>query len=348
MKHIKRMKHIKFQALAGALLILTMAFAGCSAPNGSSAGSSIGSSVSSESSSSVSGNTGDPSTITESSESSDDIAQSSGTVTDMTGREVQLPDPVERVVVLSAADCEIIYALGQEDKLVGRGEYCDYPLEAQSVESVQSGDDTNTEQIIALQPDLLVMSTMAQTIEQVEQFEKAGIAVVLSEAATIQEVYEAITLIGDCLDAADEADALVSDMKQSFDAVQGDLPEEGGSIYFEVSPLEYGLWTAGSDTFMDEIANMLHLDNSFSDVSGWAEVSQEQVIDRNPDYMVTISMVLGDGETPDQEILNRSGWEDITAVKNKQVLLMDSDVLSRPGPRLADAAKDLRELIYGS
>lgn len=66
---------------------------------------------------------------------------------------------------------------------------------------------------------------------------------------------------------------------------------------------------------MDEIANMLGLTNCFADVTGWGEISEEQVLERNPDYIVTISMYYGEGPTPEEEILSRTGWENVTAVK---------------------------------
>ena len=97
-------------------------------------------------------------------------------------------------------------------------------------------------------------------------------------------------------------------------------------------PLQYGLWTAGSGTFMDEIAAMLGLTNIFADVDGWAEVSQEQVIERNPDYIVTISMYYGEGPTPVEEILSRDGWADIAAVQNEAILNLPDNQLTRPGP----------------
>ena len=85
------------------------------------------------------------------------------TVTDMTGREITLEEPATRIVALTASDCEIICALGGMDLLVSRGTYCDYPAEVQEIPSVQSGYETNIEQIIALEPQVLLMSTMAQT-----------------------------------------------------------------------------------------------------------------------------------------------------------------------------------------
>ena len=114
------------------------------------------------------------------------------TVTDMAGREITLDAPATKVVALTASDCEILAALGAEDTLVGRGEYCDYPESVLEVPAVQSGADTNLEQIIALEPQVVIMAKMAQTEEQVAALEKAGIRVVVSDAQDIEGVYTAI------------------------------------------------------------------------------------------------------------------------------------------------------------
>lgn len=269
------------------------------------------------------------------------------TVTDMTGREITLEAPAARVVALTAADCEILYAIGAGDALVGRGEYCDYPAEVVNVPSVQSGAETNLEQIIALAPQALLMGTMAQTEEQVAALEAAGIQVIVSDAQNIDGVYAAINLIGAVVGKADEAAALVENMRQSFsDAAALAAGNEGKTVYFEVSPLAYGLWTAGKGTFMDEIATMLNLTNIFADLTGWAEVSEEQVLARNPDVIVTIAMYFGEGPTPDEEILSRAGWEGVAAVRDGAILNLPNNELSRPGPRLADGAKALGEFVY--
>lgn len=269
------------------------------------------------------------------------------TLTDMTGREITLDAPAERVVALTAADCEILYALGAGDLLVGRGEYCDYPAEVLDVPSVQSGYETNIEQIIALEPQVLLMSTMAQTEEQVQQLEAAGIHVVVSDAQDIEGTYTAINMIGTLTGKQAEAASIVESMQKTFDEIKANAGDGTKTVYFEVSPLQYGLWTAGSSTFMDEIANMLGLTNCFADVTGWGEISEEQVLERNPDYIVTISMYYGEGPTPEEEILTRTGWENVTAVKDGKILNLQNNELSRPGPRLADGAKAMYDFVYG-
>lgn len=264
-------------------------------------------------------------------------------VTDMTGREVNLKEPAARVVALTAADCEILYALGAGGTLVGRGAYCDYPAEVLLVPAVESGYETNLEQIIALKPDLVLLNTMAQTKEQVEMLEAAGIAVAASSAGDIAGVYEAIALIGALTGKDAEAAALVADMQADFAAL-AETPLSG-SIYFEISPLQYGLWTAGQGTFMQEIAELLGLTNIFEDLDGWAQVSQEQVISRNPNYILTTTADYGESPSPAEEILARAGWEGVTAIQNQAVISGFGDAMTRPGPRLAEGARMLKDAI---
>ena len=270
-------------------------------------------------------------------------------LTDMTGRTITLDAPATRVVALTAGDCEILYALGCGDALVGRGEYCNYPTQVLEVPAVQSGSETNMEQLLALQPQVIFMNTMDQSKETVEALERAGIQCVMSTAENVEGVYTAIRMIGTVMGKGTEAEALVSSMQNTFADLQSKTAGgEKKTVYFEVSPLQYGLWTAGTGTFMDEVATMLGLTNIFSDVEGWAAVSEEQVLLRDPDYIVTISMYFGEGPTPVEEILSRSGWKNVTAVKNGKILNLQNDELSRPAPRLAEGAQMMYDFVYGN
>lgn len=265
------------------------------------------------------------------------------TVTDMFDRTVTLAEPATRVVAMEAADAEILCALGAGDMLVGRGAYCDYPESILTLPVVNSGAETNVEEIIALAPQVVIMSAMAQTPEQVEALEAAGIQVVLTYAQNIDGVYEAIRLIGQVVGKAAEAEELVTGMQSAFAEIAAKAENTGKTVYFEVSPLQWGLWTAGANTFMDELAALCGLTNAFADVDGWAEISEEQVLARDPDYIVTITMYFGEGPTPVEEIMTRSGWENLKAVRSGAILNADSNMISRPGPRLADAARELYE-----
>ena len=267
-------------------------------------------------------------------------------VTDQKGRVIELSEPAKRVVALTASDCEIIYALGAEETLVGRGEYCTYPAEVTEVTMVASGSETNLEQIIALAPQVVLMNEMDQTEEQVNALEKAGIKVVVNDANNIEETYDSIEIIGTIVGKDAEAKAMVDSMKSAFAGMEAHKDIFAGkTVYFEVSPLEYGLWTAGPGSFMDEIATMMGLTNIFGDVDPWAQVSEEQVLQRNPDYIVSVAMYFGEGMTPVEEILSRPGWSNVTAIKNNDILNLQNDELSRPGPRLVDGAQLLFDMI---
>ena len=267
------------------------------------------------------------------------------TLTDMTGREVTLDAPAKRVVAITAANVEVLYALGAGDALVGRGEYCDYPEAALALPVVKSGAETNVEEILALEPDLVIMDTMAQTVEQVTALENAGLKVIITKEDGIEGVYEAIVLIGAAVGKDAEAASLVDSMKAAFADVAASAQGSGKTVYFEISPLQWGLWTAGKGTFMDELATMCGLTNVFADVEGWASVSEEQVLERNPDYIVTTSGYYGEGPTPVEEIMGRVGWEQVTAIVNGAVFNADNNQITRPGPRLVDAAQALLEFI---
>ena len=156
------------------------------------------------------------------------------TVTDMMGREITLDKPATKVIGLSSADCEIIYSLGAKDALVGRGEYCFYPEGVLSVPAISSGYETNVEQIIALQPEVVFMSSMNQSPETVKQIENAGIKVVVSEAVSVDEVYESINIIGTLLGKTAEAEKMTNEMKNKFDSLKTQAASQSGkSVYFE-------------------------------------------------------------------------------------------------------------------
>lgn len=269
------------------------------------------------------------------------------TVTDMYGREIALSEPATRIVALTASDCEILCALGCEDALVGRGEYCDYPESILEVPVVQSGADTNIEEILALEPQVVLMSDMAQSEEQVNALEENGVKVVISDANDISGVYTAIRMIGALMGKDAEAEALIADMQGTFDEIAAKSESTEKTVYFEVSPLQWGLWTAGANTFMDELASICGLTNAFADVDGWQAISEEQVLERDPDYIVTITMYYGEGPTPVEEILGRAGWNELKAVVNGAVFNADSNAISRPGPRLKDAAIELYNFVNG-
>lgn len=273
------------------------------------------------------------------------LAEGTGiTVTDMFGREITLAEPATRIVVMQPSDCEILCAIGCEDAIVGRGQYVDYPASILDVPVVQSGSETNVEEILKLQPQVVLMNSMDQSEEQVKQLEDNGVKVVVSNTTDIESVYTAIRLVGTVMGKDAEAEAVITDMKTTFDEIKAKASGEPKKVYFEISPPPY-LYSAGSTSYLNELAEICGGKNIFDDqADAWLMISEEQVIERNPDYIVLIT---GMGSQGVEEILSRNGWGDINAIKNKQVYNNDDNCMARPSPRLKDAAIELFNFVNG-
>lgn len=273
-------------------------------------------------------------------------------VVDMVGREVVLPEEdLTKVVILDPSNAEILFALDAGDVIIGRGMYVDYPAEVDDIPLVGTGDQLNVEEIIALEPQAVIMSTMGLTGDQLTAIETAGIAVIITEAWTIEEVYDSIKFLGSLVGRNEEAENLIADMEDTF-LTYSEMAEEradGSSIYYEISPLEYGLWSGGQGAFLHELGELLGLENIFADQEGWFEVSEEQVLAAEPDYIIT-TMESFDEEAPSptEEIMNRPAWEILPAVQNGNVYQVDNSEFTRPGPRLAEAIETLYDYIYGA
>ena len=113
-------------------------------------------------------------------------------------------------------------------------------------------------------------------------------------------------------------------------------------VYYEVSPAPK-LWTAGSETFQQELMDAAGVENVFADQVSWVSISEEEIITRNPEVIITPATYKDDAVG---EILARTGWEKIPAIVNKEVYLVDRDILSRPGPRLGQAVEIMAQSVY--
>lgn len=274
------------------------------------------------------------------------LAGNETVLTDMTGREVKLSKPVERMIVMWPGDCEIVYALGAEKLLVGLGSYCDYPAAAADVEKVTPGKDMNLEQILALKPDLVLTTTMSLVKEHVEALEKAGVPVFINNATGVEGVYTAIKNIGMLTGHDKQAEELVASMQKGFEEVTSKVPAgDKVSAYYEIMPVSQGPWAAGGGTFMDELGAIVGLKNIFGDQGAWAQVSEEQVLKLNPSVIISTSY--GDPAEVVKEINDRAAWKDVQAVKDGKVFCLDGNLFTRPGPRLVEAVESLFTLLYG-
>ncbi|AIE58724.1 ABC transporter substrate-binding protein [Bacillus methanolicus] len=270
-------------------------------------------------------------------------------IKDATGKEVVIESKPERIVSLIPSNTEIAFALGLGKEIVGVSDNDNYPKEVTKKEKI-GGMQINVEKVISLKPNLvLAHPSIAQSSKEgLQQLKDAGIPVlVVNDAQNFEQVYESIKMIGTATGEKDEAEKIIQNMKERIAKVKEKASKieesKQKTVYVEVSPAPE-IYTPGKNTFMNEMLSIINAKNVFGDLEGWAKIDQEAVIKKNPDVIVTTyGFYVKD---PVGNVTSRKGWENIKAVKNKQVVDVNSDLVSRPGPRLAEGVEELAKAVY--
>ncbi|MFK3937913.1 ABC transporter substrate-binding protein [Alkalihalobacillus sp. NPDC078783] len=261
---------------------------------------------------------------------------------DALGRDVVIEEEPQSIVSLIPSNTEIIYALDAEEGLVGRSEFDDYPTEVQDVESI-GGMEFDVEKIIELEPDLILahQSGAAQAEHAFEQLDQAGYPVfIVDDAQTVEAVYDTIEQIGELLNKQANAEDVVENMANQFQElaeITQKQQDDQRSVWIEIS--SQPIFVAGTQTFLDELLSVGHAKNAADDQEGWVELSEEIGITYNPDVIISTY----DGS---ESIKERPAWDRVKAVEENRVFDIDANLVSRPGPRLAEGAWDLAELVY--
>lgn len=266
------------------------------------------------------------------------------TVKDDRGVEVTFDKVPETVISLQPSNTEILYALGVGDKVIGVTDYDNYPKEALDVERVSDSVTFNSERIVALNPDVVIAYTNGSE-DAIKALEDLGVKVfVIQAAAAFKDVYGDITQIAQVMGKENEGKELNKDIQAQIADVQKKVEavKTPKSVYLEVSPSP-DIYGTGAATFQQEILQAANAKNVFDDQEGWIKLSDEQVITKNPDVILTTVYYT---EDPASEILGRTGWDTITAVKNKAVYKLDADISSRPGPRIGQAVENVAKSVY--
>ncbi|MFK9090502.1 ABC transporter substrate-binding protein [Bacillus salipaludis] len=270
------------------------------------------------------------------------------TIKDASGNEVILEKKPEKIVSLIPSNTEIAYALGADKEIVGVSDFDNYPEEVKQKEKI-GGMDINLEKILSLQPNLvLAHASSAHNSEAgLQQLKDAGIAVlVVNDAQNFDQVFDSISMIGKATGETKKADELIQGMKEKLAEIKEKAKDikEKKTVFVEVSPAP-DIFTTGKNTFMNEMLTSINAENLANDQEGWIQLDQEEIIKRNPDVIITTYGGYEE-EKPADQVLSRKGWENVNAVKNKQVIDVDSDRVTRSGPRIVEGVEDLAKAIY--
>ena len=328
---------------AVSVFILAAAGAGCG--SSSQEGNTEGASVESPSegaeisgaSGEVSGSSGE-----EQGETAGEETQYPLTITDDLGNSVTIESQPERVVSLSPANTETLFALGADERIVGRTDYCSYPEEAAEVPSIGTYTSPNTELIISMEPDVIFASDyMDDSIRS--QVENAGAKVIVFAASDLEGVEKNILTAGQVLNLNREAKEITDSMEAEMEELQGILAgkTEEKSAFVDLG----GYYSAGPGSLLGNMLEDIGVRNIAAETGEmWPQLSLETIIESDPDVYISLF-------TTPEELKTVSGLSSLECIQKDQIIFYDglspeADMIQRAGPRLAEGTRLLAEQIY--
>ena len=252
-------------------------------------------------------------------------------VTDDRGRTVTLPRPPQRIVSLLPSLTEAVCALDQCHRMVGVDRYSNWPGSITRLPQVGGGLDPNIEAIVALRPDVVLMATSSRASARLESL---GVAVVALEPKTHADVQRVLGKIGQVL-AVPDAQRVWRRIDAAVEAAAQSVPPaaRGARVYFEVNRGPYG---AGTSSFIGETLTRLGARNILPAALGpFPKLNPEYVVRADPDLIMV-------GARSVEGLAERPGWGSLRALREQRLCVFspeESDVLVRPGPRMAEGAR---------
>ncbi len=267
------------------------------------------------------------------------------TLTDDEGTSVTLAAEPTKIVSLTPAATETLFALGLGDKLVGKVEdFTPYPPEAADVPDVAKFGSVDVEKIVSLGADLVIAGGSGfNPPESIAKLRQLGVPVLVEFAPDVKTAIADMALIGQATGRNDEAATITDGVQQAFDEVAAatkDLPKP--RVYYEIDATS-GFFGPAPDYFGTQMISVAGGEPLTSGTDGVYQIEEEKILSFDPEVIL-----LGDaayGVTPEQ-VAARPGWSTITAVKNGDVRPIDDVVVTRPGPRLVDGIRALALAIH--
>lgn len=273
------------------------------------------------------------------------------TLTDATGAEIVITEQPSRIISLTPAVAEILFAVGAGDAVVASSENTNYPAEAAALPNVGSYANLSKERILSFEADLLIGEKSMISEDALAYLRVHGCKVLIIASDDIQSTMESIVTVGKAVGHASEAQTLVDEMQKELNLIV----EKISSISDEEKPkIAHLLWydpiyVSGKNTMQDSIISAAGGINAFADVDGWGVVNIEKFLTTNPDIVI-INTSMGNGETED-DVINMYFESDtrfkiVSAYKNNNIYVLDGDLTDRSGPRFIQAVEAIAMAAY--
>lgn len=257
---------------------------------------------------------------------------------DYYGRDKQIKKQPQRIVSLSPGITELLFDIGQGNRLVGRTDFCLYPPEAEKIKSMGGISDASIEMIVAQQPEVVFTASMVSR-QMVERMENLGLNVVcLPERRMVTDVYETISLLGEIFCEEKLSDSLIDDMKQKITDIEKLIPQDKKPIvYYVVGFGDMGDYTAGGDTFINDIISLAGGENMAKDLNGWS-IGKEEIFARQPDFIIVRKEDL-------KRFVSTPPYNELKAVKENRVMGIESSLTDCQTLRSVEAINQISDFI---
>lgn len=265
---------------------------------------------------------------------------------DDSGSTVNLPTPARRVVPLYGAFLEMLINIGAKETVVARTAADEAIPGVKELPSVGTHMKPNLELILAVKPDLIVLTTSQKSrLSEIAHLEKRGIPIAAFNPTDFETIFSTMIRLGIATGHESEAKAKVQELKERLKALK-EIAEKNGKGYkafFEVR--EQPLTGAGTDSIVNEILKAAGLDNIVKTPKKFIQFSVEALLSEDPDYYIVQKGPMNPNPSDPRE---RPHIQRLRAVRENRILIVDEYLFSRPGPNCVDAVELLVKKIYGT
>lgn len=253
-------------------------------------------------------------------------------IKDRAGNDIILPEKIENIASLTPSATDIILSLGISDKIIAFDSTSKEILYTNNIDvsNIPVFDMLNpdSEKIIAMKPDIVFVNNFSvfSGKTSLDSIKASGICVaVIPSSDTIKSIEDDITFLGNVLNKSDAASNIINIMNKNIENIRtiGESIQNKKKVYFEIAALP-NLYSFGTNVYIDDMINIIGASNVFSDKNSWISTSEENILFSNPDIIFTSVDYINN---PTEEILKRKSWQNINAVKNKDVYYIASSSL---------------------
>ncbi len=272
------------------------------------------------------------------------------TVVDTIGRDILIKERPKQIISLAPSLTQTVFALGAEDRLVGRTRFCLWPPEAVAIKSIGGPAVPEIESIMALKPDLILATTLTP-IEVVRQIEALGLPIAIFKQEGVEGTFSDMQVIGRLTGTAAQADAAI----QKLEKRRRDLSEKVDAIGLRPRTLLLygvdGLYSAKVGTFPSDMIELAGGDNVVkTTASDWPQLSMESIIEWNPEVILVTLRISGEENKLVDNVI--AGWKEdtrwttVSAVINQRIYILDDTLMSVPGPLMIETAETIAKVIH--